>query len=452
MSNPRRTRLRSLTARSGKLERQTRSNGGFSDTESSLARSSTNQRQVSHRQSKICYLFSYFGNKNPLPVPILDDDVVWLMDNVAFRGPGGIWNAEFVAAAFDKQPSARVVDLVGDIASMVGLSRGRSEEKTIEQRVAPFVMQALPGRQIKVQFDGLGLLNLGPGGRNGISSDIRRLARAPGTSVARCTAEVPVGVVGLLEMKTVFAEPQGWAIISGMAIPISSLPYSSPTQLMADIDDTIKITQTSDPVGILRSTFVVSSMSPFSYDCRKFGWHSYREQSEPTPVPGMPELYAYIQSAITTSAPFFYLSASPYCLYPFLRTFRDAHYPHGQLILRDANLLTASGLLSSLTLGTEKYKVDRIKKVHHWFPQRKMIVIGDSTQSDPEAYGTWACPCGRPYQNCTSLTASTGSICRMFPGWVGLVLIRKVVDIASVGIEEKNAPERFERAFAGVPR
>lgn len=27
---------------------------------------------------------------------------------------------------------------------------------------------------------------------------------------------------------------------------------------IADVDDTIKITQTSDPVGILKSTFVVS--------------------------------------------------------------------------------------------------------------------------------------------------------------------------------------------------
>lgn len=101
----------------------------------------------------------------------------------------------------------------------------------------------------------------------------------------------------------------------------------------------------------------------------------------------MPDLYAYLQSMVTTSAPFFYLSASPYNLYPFLRGFRDTYFPHGQLILRDASWMTISGLLSSLTLGTEKYKVDRMKKIHRWLPRRKMICIGDSTQSDPEAYG-----------------------------------------------------------------
>lgn len=154
-------------------------------------------------------------------------------------------------------------------------------------------------------------------------------------------------------------------------------------------------------------------------------------KSEPTPVSGMPELFWQIRELLTPLAPFFYLSASPYNLYPFLRGFRDAYFPHGQLILRDSSWMTISGLLSSLTLGTEKYKIDRIKKIRRWLPRRKMICIGDSTQSDPEAYG---------------------DACRAFPGWIKLVLIRKVTDIAAIGIEEKNEPRRFERAFEGVPR
>lgn len=41
---------------------------------------------------------------------------------------------------------------------------------------------------------------------------------------------------------------------------------------------------------------------------------------------------------------------------------------------------------------------------------------------------------------------------RSYPGWVELVLIRKVTDIAAIGIESKNEPERFERAFKDVPK
>jgi phosphatidate phosphatase APP1 len=144
----------------------------------------------------------------------------------------------------------------------------------------------------------------------------------------------------------------------------------------------------------------------------------------------MPELYEYAKSLVGPSAPWFYLSASPYNLYKFLHDFRQQFYPQGTIILRDASWMNLSGLLSNLTLGTQDYKVDRMKKINTWIPQRKMICIGDSTQSDPEAYG---------------------EIYRTFPGWVHLILIRKVTDIAAIGIEAKNDPKRFETALAGVP-
>jgi len=101
----------------------------------------------------------------------------------------------------------------------------------------------------------------------------------------------------------------------------------------------------------------------------------------------MPELYAYIQTVITQTSPFFYLSASPYNLYYFLSEFRQRFYPQGTMILRDASWMNLGGLLSNLTLGTEDYKVGRMDKINSWLPRRKMICIGDSTQSDPEAYG-----------------------------------------------------------------
>lgn len=102
----------------------------------------------------------------------------------------------------------------------------------------------------------------------------------------------------------------------------------------------------------------------------------------------MPEFYEYMQGLISRDAPpWFYLSASPYNLYPFLRDFRMRYYPHGTIILRDSSWKTLPGLLSNLTLGTDEYKINRMEKIHTWLPGRRMICIGDSTQSDPEAYG-----------------------------------------------------------------
>ena len=45
------------------------------------------------------------------------------------------------------------------------------------------------------------------------------------------------------------------------------------------------------------------------------------------------------------------------------------------------------GILQSLTQGTEAYKTDRMEKIFSWIPKRKLICIGDSTQTDPETYG-----------------------------------------------------------------
>ena len=176
---------------------------------------------------------------------------------------------------------------------------------------------------------------------------------------------------------------------------------------LIDIDDSIKITMTPDPIGILRTTFV----------------------SEPEPIAGMPELYAEVARSLNPT--WFYLSASPYNLYPFLRQFLHKYYTPGTIILRDASWMDLGGFLASLTQGTEAYKRDRIEKIHKWLPRRKVICVGDSTQSDPEAYG---------------------DICRLWPGWVKAVFIRKVTDVAEMKDTTKNNPERFEKAFKDVPK
>ncbi|RFU31830.1 hypothetical protein B7463_g4516, partial [Scytalidium lignicola] len=370
------------------FEGRTRKERGFHETESKLP-NTRRSPAPDDRPTLTDRILSGLGRKNPFSHTISANDTLWLLDNTAYRNNSGKWHAEFVAAVFDQTTGLQVSTVVADIAEKVGLGKGDAQEETIRERVMPFMQSILPGRVAVVDFGKEVKLKLGPGGSNAISSDTEALPRHSDGDVITSTAVVPKGTNGILQMKTVFAEPTGWGVIS-------------------DIDDSIKITQTSDPIGILKSTFV----------------------SEPQPIPGMPELYAYMQKLITTSAPFFYLSASPYNLYSFLRDFRDKYYPQGTMILRDASWRNLSGLLSNLTLGTQKYKVERMIKINSWLPQRKMICIGDSTQSDPEAYG---------------------EIYRKYPGWIHLILIRKVTDIAAVGIEEKNEPARFETAFKGVP-
>lgn len=163
---------------------------------------------------------------------------------------------------------------------------------------------------------------------------------------------------------------------------------------------------TPSPLGVLRSTFV----------------------SDPSPIEGMPELYARIDRRLYPA--WFYLSASPYNLYMFLRPFLHTYYPPGTLILRDASWEDPAGFLKSLTQGTAAYKESRINKIHDWLPGRRVLCVGDSTQSDPEAYGAMY----RKYG----------------PGWVQRIFIRRVADINET-MTVKNSPARFMAAFRHVP-
>jgi phosphatidate phosphatase APP1 len=379
-------------------ERETRTLGKFNDFESTMP--------ILHRGysgSLKDKLTSYMGSKNPFYSKVKDGEhKVWLFDNTAFlpvdkngevvkeNGMEKGWQAEFVAAYFVKHSGKDISLVAADIAEKVGLGKGHEAEATIAKRLEPFLDQILPAHSVTVQLmhdeTPKETHKLGPSSRDGISSDMKQLDEA------YANRHILHGVAKELEstepMRTFFAGPTGWAIIS-------------------DVDDTIKKTMTSDPAGILQTTFV----------------------DDPEPIDGMPELYKYMSSQFQ-NPPFFYLSASPYNLYSFLREFRDQHYPHGQLILREASWMTLAGFFVNLTQGTKAYKTSRIDKIHSWLPARKFICIGDSTQTDPESYG---------------------EMYRRYPGWVKAIFIRKVTGVAEMDESKKNTDERFEKAFKDVP-
>ncbi|KAI0397203.1 hypothetical protein F5Y17DRAFT_14232 [Xylariaceae sp. FL0594] len=372
------------------MQEHTRKERRFDETERDLPGRTSKVASTSGAKETLYGLLSYLGPRNPLRRSITADDTVWLLDNTAYRDAStGRWQAEYVAAIFSQHSSCAVVDAAGAVAKKLELAEHDPAYETLQERVFPFLQDIKPATQLKALYDGKTPISLGPSGANGISNNTKVLPASDDGHIVATSAKVPKGANGILEMKTVFADVEGWGIIS-------------------DIDDTIKVTQTGDPIGILKSTFI----------------------DEPNPIAGMPELYKHIYSLVRETSAWFYLSASPYNLYPFLREFRENYYPHGTIILRDSSWMSIQGLLTTLTLGTEEYKVDRMEKIHSWLPRRKMIFIGDSTQTDPEAYG---------------------EIYRRYPEWVKAILIRKVEDIAAIGIEKKNEPERFEKAFRDVP-
>ncbi|KAF2430498.1 hypothetical protein EJ08DRAFT_235588 [Tothia fuscella] len=366
-------------------EKDWRKKEGFNDIEAKMPSLKT----IRGSSSLLDNVTSYLGKNNPFTHPVNSKEhSVWLFDNTAYQaGEGQPWKAEVTAAYFQKGSGKDESKVVANLAEVLGCAEDEVAKETIAKRMQPLMDSIVPAHTCQIKLAGSQVVKLGPSDRDGISrnSVVFSDAHKDGQTITSNA----IGLESATPLTTTFADTTGWAVIS-------------------DIDDTIKRTMTSSPLGILRTTFV----------------------EEPEPIAGMPELYKHIQSALDTP-PFWYLSASPYNLYPFLRAFRESHYPPGTMILREASWMNLAGFLTSLTQGTEAYKVSRMETVQKAFPKRKFLLIGDSTQSDPEAYG---------------------DIARKYPGFVGAIFIRKVENVEPVNESEKNSPERFEKAFKDVPK
>lgn len=200
--------------RGSDLEKKTRKERRFSETEARLPDIKAFIPQ--DRPALLTNVLSYFGSWNPVPIQVTGKNTVWLLDNTAYRNPTtNEWEAEFVTAVFDKNTGLEISTVVADLAEKLGVGKGDAEEARIRDRLMPFMQNILPGRVVNVNFAGRDIIKCGPGGRNGISSDIKQLAPHKDGDVVRSPAVVPEGANGILEMRTVFAEPQGWAVISG---------------------------------------------------------------------------------------------------------------------------------------------------------------------------------------------------------------------------------------------
>jgi phosphatidate phosphatase APP1 len=171
--------------------------------------------------------------------------------------------------------------------------------------------------------------------------------------------------------------------------------------IISDIDDTILQTCTSSLVLFLVNTFI----------------------KHPENVNGMPKIYNYTKRKLRNPR-FWYISASPFNLFPYLRSpYNMNAYPRGDIILPTCSQVMWWFLASK---QIEKYKISRIESVHIYNSQNKVVCIGDSMQKDPEVYG---------------------EIFRRYPRWVRAIFIR----VAGNESCYKNSLERFKKAFIDVP-
>ena len=208
-------------------ERSQRENFGFPTVESTLPRHSPARFSIPILDN----LSSYLGPRNPLASEVnRKSETVWLLDNTAFRPVHSYahreqpWQAEFVAAYFERGSGRDLSKWVADIADKIGLAEMEMSnvdgEARIAERLQPFAASIRPAKFVNVKMEGAGGFKLGPGGRNAVSSQIvTGLGDRKDGDVVTTTA-VPEGV-GRNDMVTHFAAPEGWAVISGKFHPFA---------------------------------------------------------------------------------------------------------------------------------------------------------------------------------------------------------------------------------------
>jgi hypothetical protein len=175
------------------------------------------------------------------------------------------------------------------------------------------------------------------------------------------------------------------------------LTPEKPVFVVSDIDDTIKVSDVRNKSALVKNTFI----------------------SKFEEVKGMPELY---QNFAKKGAVLYYVSASPWQLYPeFNDFFSRAAFPEGAFCLKYVRLKDTD--FFNLFVKGYEYKIKSIEPLFSRFPGAKFILIGDSGEMDPEAYGYLAAK---------------------YPDSIGRIIIRNAYN--------QEEPARYEKAFKGVPK
>jgi phosphatidate phosphatase APP1 len=100
------------------------------------------------------------------------------------------------------------------------------------------------------------------------------------------------------------------------------------------------------------------------------------------PFPGVAAFYRALHEgkAPAPKNPIFYVSSSPWNLYDVIVDFLEVHeIPIGPLQLRDWDL-------GSMLSGHKDHKSAIIREILETYPWMKFILVGDSSQEDPEIY------------------------------------------------------------------
>ncbi len=298
------------------------------------------------------------------------------------------WEIEIHAWVFEPElDSLKRAAGLGALRRMLGLPDDAADTAVFKERARAFLVDSEGGKRVVVRLAGA-TYRLPDSEANG---HVEARIRVPASAMRRSGGTAASGDSGVT-IEAVLPEGDGRRM-TGSVLLLDARGVS----VISDIDDTIRVSQVTDKKALLTNTFI-----------REF-----------TAVPGMAAAYRALAEG---GASFHYVTASPWQLYePLVKFMSVSGFPAGTFHMKLFRMKDSS--LLSLFASPEKSKPATIEPILRASPDRRVILVGDAGEKDPEIYG---------------------AIARRFPGQIVHVFIRNVA-------EGGNSSRRFAIAFAGVP-
>ena len=280
-----------------------------------------------------------------------DETLIFFPTIGSFDSKEGAWIVDIHAWVFEPEEDSRfrneIIERFGEI-----LTGEKIEGEPLESRARMFLVDNERNKKLTIRFGRKQFKIKETTNDNGqlrsqiilSEEDVKGLQQESGSEEwIIFQAVLPSNDKRVFKGAVQLLRPQGFSVIS-------------------DIDDTIKVSEVTHPdrKTLLRNTFV----------------------KEFRPLEGMAEVYSEWQRK---GVQFHYLSGSPWQLFvPLIEFFHKAEFPMGSMHLREFSW-DVEDLLRFFS-SPEDYKKHFIEEFINRFPERRLILVGDSGEVDEEIY------------------------------------------------------------------
>ncbi len=334
------------------------------------------------------------------------DELVRFVPTAAWQDDAGRWSLPLHFEVFEAERDDPLrAALLAPLRRELELEPGAPEAERFLARAALFLVDHERRESRDVTVAGR-TFRIGPTAPNGHAEAVVTLSSAEVAAGAGTSKGATPGAPLLLTATIGEPGTPGHATTPLLLIPPRGL------SVVSDLDDTLKVSEVGSRARVLRRTFV----EPFEA------------------VPGMAALCQRLAAA---GAAFHYVSLSPWQLTgPLQEFFAEQRFPAGALELQHFRL--KDGDLADLVGDSRAKKLAVLEPLLARWPQRRFVLIGDSSQHDPEVYGELA---------------------RRRPEQIAAIWIRRTPRVAGTTTFEADASgdavalesARYAAAFAELP-